>query len=251
MPSDATFIPAQYRYPYQTIAAATRRRLRRASQGVIALIALAATCCASAATVGDTWVYRVINGFNGETAGHVRHEISPASTANGVVVEVTPDNRALGLPRTEMLTPDGQWLRHPLDNHGLATEYEFTPALPAVSPAQGKSWSVRVKARAAGADYARSVRIDGEVLRGERIRVPAGEFDTLKIRRIIYPGDAGDFKTETRIDEIDWFAPALGRSVRTETRSSWRQSQGCRRGYCTYNGDWHISELIQAPTAAR
>ncbi len=205
---------------------------------------------ASAAT-GDTFVYRVINGFNGETAGHVRHQISAASTASGVVAEVTPDNRALGLQRTEILTPDGLWLRYPLDNHGLATDYEFTPALPAVAPTPGNSWSVRVNARVEGTGNTRSVRIDGEVLGNERIRVPAGEFDTLKIRRFIYPGDAGDFKTETHIVETDWYAPALGRSVRSETRSSWRQNAGCRRSFCTYYGDWHISELMEARTAAR
>jgi hypothetical protein len=207
----------------------------------------------AAPAAGDAYVYRVVNGYNNETIGHQRHDITAASTAQGQVVSVTVDTPALGLPRTEMLTADGHWVRHPLDSHGLATDYEFAPALPvAPSPlAAGQSWSVRVNAKVPSANTSRSVRVDGDVLGNERIRVPAGEFDTVKIRRIIYPRDAGDFKTETRIIETDWYAPALGRSVRTETRSNWRAQQSCRRGYCDYHGDWHIVELTEARTATR
>ena len=195
----------------------------------------------AAPATGDTYVYRVINRYNGETVAHLHHEVSDASTAAGVVTSITADRPAITLQRTEIHTRDGQWLRHPLDNHGRAIDYEFAQALPAVPPVAGQSWSVRVNARADGADRARSVRIDGRVLGNERVRVPAGEFDTVKIHRIIYPGDPGNFRTETRIDETDWFAPALGRSVRTETNSSWEEP--CGRRYCTYRGDWHLREL--------
>ena len=235
-----------------------RRRLpARLLGGVLAITAtlslsLSLSFCNpafAAPAAGDAYVYRLVNGYNGETVAHLRHEISNASTAQGLVVSVTADRPSVTLPRTEMLTPDGQWLRRPLDNHGLAADYEFTPALPAVAaPAAGRTWSVRVTGRVNGEAKARSVRIDGEVLGNERIRVSAGEFDTVKIRRFIYPGDAGDFKTETRIAEIDWYAPTLGHSVRTETRSSWQQL--CSRRYCTYHGDWHVLELIEAPKAA-
>jgi hypothetical protein len=204
----------------------------------------------AALTAGDTFVYRVINGYNRETVGTLQYEVTAGGATHGQAVTVTPDTRALGLPRTEIYAADGQWLRHPLDNHGLATDYEFTTALPAVqtTPA-GKSWSVRTNAMALPHSVRRSVRIDADVLGNERIRVPAGEFDTVKIRRIIYPGDNGDFKSETRIVEIDWYSPALSRSVRTETRSSWEEL--CSRRVCTYRGDWHIAELAEVRAAAR
>ena len=222
----------------------------------LAVVVLAAAlggpahAASAAPAAGDAYVYRVVNGYNRETVGHLRHEITTAGTAQGQVVSVTVDTPALGLPRTEIVSPDGQWLRHTLDTHGRTTDYEFAPALPAVqTPAGGTSWSVRVNAMVPAQSAKRSVRIDGAVLGNERIRVPAGEFDTVKIRRLIYPGDAGDFKTETRIVEIDWHAPALGRSVRTETRSSWQEL--CSRRLCTYHGDWHIAELAEAPAAMR
>lgn len=238
---------AARRPPLLSRPAATHRAVAVLVATVAAIECFAPAIAAPAP--GDAYVYRVINGYNGETVTHLRHEVTAASTANGLVLSVTPDNPHFALPRTAMHTPDGQWLRQPLDSHGLATDYEFSPALPAVmtSPA-GQSWSVRVNARVDGDARERSVRVDGEVLGNERIRVPAGEFDTIKIRRFIYPGDAGDFKKETHIFEIDWFAPALGRSVRTETRSTWRATQGCRRGLCEFRGDWFIVELTEART---
>jgi hypothetical protein len=220
---------------------------------LLVLIAITVAMCAAAhaaPAVGETYVYRVVNGYNNEMVGYQQHEITAAGAAQAQAVSVTPDTRDLGLPRIEIYAANGQWLRHPLDNHGLATDYEFTPALPAVqAPAAGTSWSVRTNAMALPHSVRRSVRIDGDVLGNERIRVPAGEFDTVKIRRIIYPGDKGDFKSETRIVETDWYAPAVGRSVRTETRSSWQEL--CSRRYCTYHGDWHIAELTEVRAAAR
>lgn len=203
----------------------------------------------AAPMAGDAYVYRVTNGYNREIVGFLRHEVTSATTTRGTVVSVTTEQNALGLPRTEILTTVGQWLRRPLDNHGAPVEYAFSPALPVVPPAvEGKTWSIRVHAEAAGDSRARSVRVDGEVLGHEKITVPAGTFDTVKIRRTIYPGDTEYFRTETQITEVDWYAPALGRSVRTDTRSRWRQP-GCRLGNCEYRGDWHVLELTEVVTA--
>jgi hypothetical protein len=202
---------------------------------------------AATPAAGDAYVYRVVNGYNGETVGQLRHEVTAASTAQGVVANVTMDNPSLGPPRTEMYTTDGQWLRRPLDNHGFNVEYEFAPALPVLT--NGKTWSTRVNAKVPSENASRSVRIDGQVLGNERVRVPAGEFDTVKIHRIIYSGDWDYLRSETRIVELDWYAPALGRTVRSETRSGWRQ-YSCGRSGCDYRGNWNVMELTEAPKAA-
>ncbi len=244
-----TFIPVLH----GTAGAAPRRWVPPLLHCFVLLFAVTTAIChtaSAAAAAGDSYVYRVINGYNKEPLGYLNHEITSSSVAQGNAVTVTPNTRDLGLPRTEIYTADGQWLRHTLDNHGLATDYEFTPALPALrAPAERQFWSVRLNAVALPHSVRRSVRIDGDMLANERIRVPAGEFDTVKVRRIVYTGDAGDFKTETRVVEIDWYAPALGRSVRSETRSSWQEP--CGRRLCTYNGDWHIAELTEVRAATR
>lgn len=219
----------------------------------VAAIILNISSSGAFAAAGDSYVYRVVNGYNRETVGHVRQTDTPATTARGGVLAVTVDTPALGTDRTEVYDAQGHWLRRPLDNHGRPVDYEFGIALPAV-PAQtgsAQSWSTRVPAKVAGDTKDRSVRIDGRVLGEARIRVPAGEFDTLKIQRIVYAGDADFSITETRITEIDWYSPMLGRSVRTETRSGWRDLRGgCRRAdQCDFRGDWFIFELAEVSRA--
>ena len=90
-----------------------------------------------------------------------------------------------------------------------------------------------------------SVRVDGEVLGNERISSPAGTFDTVKVRRYVYAGDWDGFMRETHITEIDWYAPALGRPVRTESKSQWQDMSRCTREGCPwFRGDWDIVELL-------
>jgi hypothetical protein len=202
--------------------------------------------------VGNSYMYRVVNCWNGEAVGQLRYEVTAASTQEFLVVSVTPDSSALGVPRTEIYAAEGQWLRHTLDNHGIATDHEFSPALPVIStPATGQSWSTRVNAKILSENKVRVVRVTGRVSGTERISVPAGEFDTVKIRLDIYAGDPGDFKSETHISETMWYAPSIGRSVRTETKSVWRNLDGCRFGNCSRYGDWTRAELTKVDKAAR
>lgn len=227
--------------------------MNRLSTYTLVITAICAYFALAAPAAANPLVYRVTNGYNNETVGHVRQELAPPSTPQGQVVNIAVDSPALGLTRTEVYAGEGHWLRHTLDSHGVPTEYEFTPALPAIQAPfnAGQAWSTRVNAmvKLGGESLRRSVRVDGTVLGTERVRVPAGEFDTVKIRRFIYPGDQELSKTETHIYEIDWYAPALGRSVRTETRSKWLEP--CGRRLCEHRGDWFIYELAQTAAAAK
>jgi len=80
--------------------------------------------------------------------------------------------------------------------------------------------------------------------------VPAGEFDAVKIQRFVYSDDEGDFMTETQIVEFDWYAPALGRVVRTERKSDWHDGSQCdERISCEFYGDWNVLELVEVRPA--
>src|SRR5262245_50102441 len=212
--------------------------------GAVSLVA--ASAAQGAPAVGDAYVYQLVNTYSKEITGNVRYEVRQAA-ADRIVFEVIPDKAAAGAQRTEIHTRDGNWLRGQLDSHGVPVDYEFAAAYPAYAfPLEpGKRWSTRVNATAAGS--ARSVRVDGRVLGPERVRVPAGEYDTIKVQRFVYPGD-GDFRdTETQIVELDWYAPALGRSVRTERRSKWFYLSCHADSSCDYNGEWSVLELLSAP----
>lgn len=197
---------------------------------------------------GDTYVYRVTNAYNGEVVGQVAYRVDKVD-AGQVTVAVTPDRPALGLPHTDILANDGNWLRHPLINHDKPVEYTYSPAFPAyVAPlSAGQSWSTRVSATTPASGRPNSVRVDGDVVGSERITTPAGSFDTIKVKRRVYAGDWEAFTMETNIVETDWFAPALGRAVRTDRNSSYMDPQRCGNptSACTpVRGDWHVFELV-------
>jgi hypothetical protein len=204
---------------------------------------------AGAPAAGDTYVYQVVNGYNREVLGKVHYQVARAE-ADGMTVSVTPDSPAVGAARTETYTKEGNRLRGLLESHGVPTEYEFAAAYPAyVLPLEsGKRWSTRVGASVPTLAVRRSVRVDGRVLGTERVKVPAGEFDTIKIRRFVYPGDAVAPFSETHITEVDWFAPALGLPVRTERTSEWINTSECGQdGGCDFRGSWEVIELVTPP----
>ena len=210
------------------------------------MLAMGLAINVSAAT-GDAYVYRVSNGYNNEIRGQISYRIEKIQ-ADRVEVAVTTDTPSAGSARTEVYTRNGAWLRHPLANHDQLREYEFASALPVYAPPgeAGGTWSARVEAVDPATGQRMSVRVDGEVLGNERITVPAGTFDTIKIMRRTYAGDADGFKRETQIIETDWYAPALGRPVKRDSKSSWQDLSRCGRGGCpVFRGDWNIFELAE------
>ena len=218
-----------------------------------ALFAFAAASPAVAAppAVGDTFVYRVINGYNSEVRGHLRYRVD-AVHVDRVMITATSDTPFLGPPQTHSYTLEGNWLRHPLINHDQPVDYEFSPAYAAyeVPLDAGKSWSVSVDATAPVSGRRVSVRVDGAVAGSERITVPAGTFDTIKVKRNVYAGDAVGFLMPTNIFETDWYAPALGRPVRSEMKSEYIDtSRGGGKGTRWLRGDWIVMELTELNAA--
>ena len=246
--------PATARIPEPSAARPSSTRVL--SSVVTALVFVAAiigpaVAAAASPAAGDTYTYRIFNGYNNEVRGQIRYRVDKID-ADRIAVSVTTDTPTAGAARTEVYTKEGNWLRHPVTNHDQPVEYEFAQAYPAyVFPLDsGKSWSVRVNAIDPATGRRNSVRVDGEVLGSERISVPAGAFDTIKIRRYVYAGDWDGFRFETNITEIDWYAPALGRPVRSESNSGYLHPSRCGRGACRpIRGDWNVMELVEASTA--
>ena len=224
---------------------------RRIASAIVAAALWLAPGAASSGAVGDTAVYRLVNGYNQQLRGHLENRVDRVD-AQGVTVTVTPDSPHAGSSVTKLFTKEGNWLRHPVESHGIKVMYKFSTAYPAyVYPLEpGQAWSVRVNASVAGERRTRSVRIDGKVLQAERIRVPAGEFDTVKIRRLVYPGDSNYDQMETQIIEFEWYSPELKRAVRIERRSEWIDPGRCGMiTGCDFHGDWDILELVETRAA--
>lgn len=226
----------------------------------LVLVALAAGCAAessyipkdapasvAAATVrvGDFWEYSVTDAYTGFDRGLRRYEVSRVDP-NRIVVDVTQDGR-----RVDSAVYDAGWngLEHPLPN---LQRWSYAPAFPAyVYPLEpGKSWYTVVTATDPVTRQSYKVHTRGKVLGWERISVPAGQFDALKIQRQVFAGNSDSRKTQEEITETDWYVPALRRSARTQASSQhFDNSRGGGDGGGEYphrvRGDWLTAELVR------
>jgi len=195
-------------------------------------------------TAGASWTYRAHDGYTKLDRGTYR-ETLVAADAQVLTMEVSHGGAAA---QTQRYTRDWNWIEKPLTN---LQSFRFDPPFPALPfPLEaGKQWRARVRATDPATGRVNTVLVHGDVLGWERVRVPAGEFDTIKVRRIVYAGNAEFFREEENIFEYDWYAPALGRVVKRSTSSEHvDRSLSCGDGHVSLNcqrvrGDWIVSEL--------
>jgi hypothetical protein len=194
--------------------------------------------------VGDSWTYQVHDGYTGISKGTYRYTVT-AIEPQRVSVEVTHDGEPAGM---QVFTRDWNWLEKPMTN---LQNFRYSPPYAALPfpLAAGKSWQAYVHATDPASGKTNRVRIDGDVLGWERVKVPAGEFDALRVRRIVYAGNADYDRGEEHITEYEWYAPLIGQAVRQVTSSSYRDNRStCDDGYCDdwVRQDWNVFELVSA-----
>lgn len=192
---------------------------------------------------GLTLTYALHDGYTHLPRGSSDYRVT--SVRDGLVtVDVRHGDRAW----TERYTGDWNWRERPMAN---LQNFRYDPAYAALPfpLAAGKRWQAYVNATDPATGKVNRVRIDGEVLGWQKLRVPAGEFDTLKIRRYVYAGNAAFFKTEERIVEHDWYAPSVGVVVRREASSEHMDTSLNCKGQCNIvRGDWIVMELARSST---
>lgn len=192
---------------------------------------------------GDEWRFDVVNRYNGERQrAFVRRVV--ASTAQELRCEVRTDGAAAMV--VEQYAPGWNPAQRSA-GPGLA-DYRFEPSLTAFQfPLEaGKSWVVRLAGTDAVTRRRNRVVVRGQVEGWERIRVPAGEFDTLRIRRDIELGDGDMFRSQTEVLETEWYAPQLGGVVRSDIRSEYWQTASPADpggGAPRMKGDWEVASL--------
>jgi len=205
---------------------------------------IAAAVTAPAARTGAHWRYVAHDGYTHLPKGDV--ELFVTGAESGTIAVTRTES---GQTYDERYTNTGGWLARRLTN---LQPLRFEPALSALPfPLQaGKTWQEVVRATdpATGRQY--RVRIDGRVWGWERVRVPAGEFDALRVERRIYAGNPDYFRTEERIREIDWYSPVAGTVVKRETSSEHLDiSKSCRSAMCNVVlGDYTVYELADTRT---
>jgi len=167
---------------------------------------------------GNVWRYAVKDGYTNLPRGAIQYRVANV-TSDSVSVEVTGEREQ----STETYTRDWNWLVHPATN---MQPFVYKPAYQAYQfpLSAGKKWTSKSTATDPADGRSFPVRVQAEVLGWEKVRVPAGEFDTVKVRRYVYfdyfkQGVRG----ESWIIETDWYAPGIGQVARKETTSKyWR-----------------------------
>ena len=205
-----------------------------------------ASVSAAPVKAGDFWEYRVYDVYTKIDHGLYRYEVKQAD-ANRVVVDVTHDGQVAG---TRVYAPGWNGIDERLPN--VPDQLHFNPPFPAYQyPLEpGKTWYTVVNATNPVTKATYRVHTRAKVVGWERIRVPAGEFDALRVQREVFAGNSTAVKTQEEIRETDWYVPALQMAAITESSSQhFDNSMGGGDGGGEYplriRGDWLRGELVR------
>lgn len=168
------------------------------------------------------------------TGGKFAHKVGDVSvltveqrSANRTVEEtVTVKSIEGGLIRSAHVRPG----RNPPEYEGVITEdfavavsgaggARFDPPIPQVRfpLTVGQSWKAAYDMHTPNQTRSRA-EVDLKVVGAEKLSTPAGEFDTVRIEQSGWVNGVS-WQGSVRIVQELWFAPAIGRMVRTDFRS--------------------------------
>ena len=203
---------------------------------LVAILGCAGAAFAGAG-VGDEFTFAARDGYSNSPKGTFRVEVMEAS-ASGIVTRVTIDASKAVLH--ERFEANGNPVAAAWAARG---SYEFSPAYPQFPERfePGFRWTGETMLRDPGNGRQMKMSVRGRVLEREHVRVAAGEFDCIRIERDTYLDDADFVRGPTRVWEHEWYSPQLGRSVKYETGSEYRELNAGRNPY--RRGDYTVFEL--------
>ena len=190
--------------------------------------------------VGQTWTYRQLNHFNGSEVAVVRETVATvAASGGGVVVERQAGTTPLPAERHSTW---GQLLRDPVWDYPLNLEHPV-PLWP-TALAVGQVQRVNTHGREDGGSYRFWVQVHTAVVGWERVTVPAGTFDTVRVERLVRLQHRDVNRLETVRRDVLWLAPAVGRWVARDTSGRYREPDGDKLGGGEYLEDHFRWELM-------
>jgi hypothetical protein len=187
---------------------------------------------------GDSWVYEQRNAYNSELLQTLNVSVIDVSNIASTL-RITPS------PGSEEFTQIINRELNPRKNAVvLGRLRDFEPAYDAhkFPLSVGQTWRSEASSVDPVTKKLLTFKIWGDVVSAEKIRVAAGEFDTLKIVRRVYPNDEEWWRTGTRIRETEWYAPAVRAVVKREERSAYTDTASGEPPLVR-PGDWIITTL--------
>jgi hypothetical protein len=205
----------------------------------VILAALFASCAApverapvSEPQAGDRWTYQKLNAYNSNPKGEISYE-ALAVAADALKLEVAEAGRlatrTYPIRWSQFELVDGRQFVYPLQQREGRKE-----SVIAFSPDTQQSIPVTVYSRVSG---------------WEKVKVPAGEFDALKISRNIYVDDRDWYKNQTRVRQSEWYASSIAQPVKHESQASYWDLRRNRHG-ALIEGDWNRWVLTSHSTLA-
>lgn len=192
---------------------------------------------------GDRWTYVEKNGYNQRQVGKLNYEVTDVKD-DRIVLSVATTGALLSASATSP-----QEIYHCPWNVEVDAVYDrtnrYSPPSPLVpwdlAPGESRrddSEVLRPEDRARDRWQVRN-----QVAGWERIRVPAGEFDTVRIERHIFFDHPSIWRTSSVRRDILWYAPQAKRWVRREWNGSYhlRGSEWMDRN----REDWVVWELAE------
>ncbi|MFZ4758451.1 MAG: hypothetical protein ACOYLX_09815 [Burkholderiaceae bacterium] len=238
-----------------------RRRTLRAAAAMSALggSALAAGCANPAAVpappgtepiappllrVGDQWRYRLTNRYNRSTIGETTVQVLAASPE--IRLRLDPGGGAA--PFEERYADAWSVLVDASFDAPMVFE-SAVPLVPAgLRASSGRRTTTRYRSERASQPLAWEQRLDA--IGWERVQVPAGTFDALRIERNIRLEHPDFFKLGGERNETLWYAPQVGRWIAREWTGSYMPGSPTPRSGRARE-DWVRWELTAWQPAAR
>jgi len=154
---------------------------------------------------GETWRYRLINRYNDLPIGEILAEVVQVEPELTVTL-TDQDGQAWGVER---YTSPWQIIQEPFYNETLQFAQPLSLLPPNLAIGEQTQSSTRYQLTNDGTARRWDSRV--RAVAWERIRVPAGQFDCLRVERIAYFDPAGVSRSQARRVETLWYAPRINR----------------------------------------
>lgn len=154
---------------------------------------------------GETWRYRLINRYNNLPIGEILAEVTQVEPELTVTL-TDQDGQRWG---EEKYASPWEVIQEPIYNETL----QFAQPIPLLPPnlAVGEQTQSTTRYQLTNDGTSRHWDSRLKAVGWERIRVPAGQFDCLRIERIAYFEPSGVSKSQARRVETLWYAPRINR----------------------------------------
>jgi hypothetical protein len=206
------------------------------------------------ARVGDRWVYREINRYNGLPLADVEVTVTAESPLTCNVRRTRSDTTAGEIARPDAILVERYaqpWVVDLEPTYDLTMDFaEPMPIVPASAQAgQAQTSRTRYTVPGYSGSFAWMQRL--KVTGSGRIATPAGNFDCVEVERRIWFDYPDVFRfNSARVDRI-WYAPQVNRWVRREWTGDYLHENSLDdRGNIRRREDWVRWDLLSYTPAA-